>query len=568
MLKMLQQPALEAWNHSSAEGFRQSIDYSTAFIATDLSWGAQIEALGEGKLDPETHRRVGIAAFTTHVLRGLINGFRHRLGQSDNDAEHPFRRATLTADQEGAIVKELSETWHLKPSIASFSALRRSLGQRLVHIREFASREAALGESGRSQRVADNAALHLHFLQAAAFGVEVFNDAVGEQDGKWALLFDELEIAPGWIREELIRSLRGTDDKLLLKLALSPYSFEAQLMEPALGAVVGNDYDQISLWYAEKQEGYAFCEHLWYGMLAERGLPPLAPKDVLGQSYFETTQDEWAVTGTAYGPAGRLGKLFVKMAQKDRTFRAHLHDKGIDPRALHKIDPGERAAEVRKIAPLLAVRDYYRSWGDESGSGEDYKRSRKQATIYAGASSLFAISEGNPRWFIGIVEVLLDWMGKDKSTIPGTVQADELRKAAQRFSALLRTIPLPAELRTGKSERWLLTILNTIGEYFHRRVVVDDFVPEPPGSIIVDTHTPPAVLQLLAQAVNSGALVYLPDSESQVLLSSLRGKTFRLSYLLAPIQRTPLRRGIAVSLSPILKTSSKGTQQQLLLEDE
>src|SRR5690606_1443301 len=160
--------------------------------------------------------------------------------------------------------------------------------------------------------------------------------------------------------------------------------------------------------------------------------------------------------------------------------------------------------------------DYYRAWSSKSKIRVGHKRSRKQATLYAGAASLFAITEGNPRWFIGIVDVLMDWMGKDKDRIPGTVQADELVKSAQRFSALLRTIPLPAALRTGKSERWLLSILNSIGTFFHRKVVLDDFVPEPPGSFTVDANTPDSVIQLLNQAINSGAIVYLPDDGAQV----------------------------------------------------
>ena len=58
----------------------------------------------------------------------------------------------------------------------------------------------------------------------------------------------------------------------------------------------------------------------------------------------------------------------------------------------------------------------------------------------------------------------------------------------------------------------------------------------------------------LTRALNAGAIVYVPDEDGQLLLASLRGKRFRLSYLLAPTYHVPLRLGRAVSLSKILNT--------------
>src|SRR3954470_15580022 len=52
LLKMLQQPALEAWNHPHADEYRSIIDFTGVFIATDVSWGRQVQSLGYGKLEP------------------------------------------------------------------------------------------------------------------------------------------------------------------------------------------------------------------------------------------------------------------------------------------------------------------------------------------------------------------------------------------------------------------------------------------------------------------------------------------------------------------------------------
>jgi hypothetical protein len=453
---------------------------------------------------------------------------------------------------EREIVMDIASCWKLSPSIPSLLSLRQSLSKRLVDIRTFASQEATLGDAGRPERVASLTHLHLHFLQAASLGVEIFNDAVDQSDEKWALLFDELELAPDWIREELVRHLRGAEDRFLLKLALSPFAREVGEFESAQGAAPVHDYDQIPLWYAHKQDGYPFCEKLWYGILRERELPAVSPAQLLGRSFFETTVADWRPTGTAYGPNSRWGKLFIRMAKQDPSFRRYLRRKGIDPFQLHKMEGSERAAEIRKIAPVLAVREYFRTYEDDPSSVAR-GRSRKQVTLYSGADSLFAITEGNPRWFLGLVDALLANRDSITSPIPPTVQAAQLVQAAQRFAALLRTIPLPIGEIADRTERGLLTLINQVGEFIHDQVVSEEFTAEPPGTFIVDSNTSDAMLAVLGRALNAGALVYVPDDRGQVILTSLRGKRFRLSYLLAPLHKTPLRLGRGVALSKILR---------------
>jgi hypothetical protein len=69
----------------------------------------------------------------------------------------------------------------------------------------------------------------------------------------------------------------------------------------------------------------------------------------------------------------------------------------------------------------------------------------------------------------------------------------------------------------------------------------------------VDARTPDSVLGALTQALNAGAVVYVPDDDGQLILTSLRGKRFRLSYLLAPIYGFPIRLGKDVALSRIVR---------------
>ena len=49
---------------------------------------------------------------------------------------------------------------------------------------------------GRNERLATNHSLHLHFLSAAGVAIETFEHYGELVAGKWAYLFDELELAP------------------------------------------------------------------------------------------------------------------------------------------------------------------------------------------------------------------------------------------------------------------------------------------------------------------------------------------------------------------------------------
>ena len=70
LLKMLQLPALASWKHPDADGFRAKIDFTGVFVAADISWGAQLTALGEARLPDDLRTLLGFSAFTTHMLSG------------------------------------------------------------------------------------------------------------------------------------------------------------------------------------------------------------------------------------------------------------------------------------------------------------------------------------------------------------------------------------------------------------------------------------------------------------------------------------------------------------------
>jgi hypothetical protein len=563
LLKMLQQRALEAWRHPRSEEYRARIDYAGVFVPTDITWSVQLKALGAGRLDQRSVYTLGYAAFTTQVQRSLLRAFGHRVASELPDGWTAHLRVTATPAKQAELVTSLAEGWRLSPKILTFDALNLALSRRLMIVAEEARRLAGLSEQRRIERLAEQDFVASNCIASVSYGIDAFEAAVGVS-GKWALLFDELELAQPWVREELLASLRSVDDRLVFKLAMSPYNQDIGPVDDVTSASPDNDYDQIVLWYVEKEQGYKFAEAIWRALTERATGRAIPPHDALEYGYFESEPADWA-DGTAYAAGSRHAKNFAKLWEADPTFRAFLGGLGIDGRLIHEASRDERAAILRKIAPLVVTRNEFRTRDSETPSRRRKQsrvsrtiRTRKNPLIYTGAESLFAVTEGNPRWLIGIIDQLLQ-VSHFKGEVDRPHQARAIARASQRFAALLRNAPLQQS-----TDRGVLSILADVGKFIFAQVVREPFTADPVGSFIVDSHVSPDVEHALGIALNTGAIVYVPDEDQNVLIKSLRGKRFRLSYLLAANYWNPIRLGRALSLSTIL---TRSTEAQHLLPE-
>lgn len=555
LLKMLQIPALKEWQHERADEYRSTIDFVGVFVAADVSWGAQLSALGGHTLREDVQHILGHAAFVTHILMALVRGMGDVL---DPDLRsHPTLgrlAAHISAGAQAELINELAEAWHLEPRLPTISSLVGALRGRLLEISHIAN-QICLG-ARHDELFANNSFLFLGAIESVSFGVDQFNAASGQPYRKWGLLFDELEIAPKGIRQSLLSALRSTNQNILFKLSMSPYNEDAELLESSIAAMPGQDFQPIELWYARKEQGYEFSRALIKSMCAELGIEA-DPEEIFGHSYVTIEDATTAVRISAYRPGTALHRRFTELAARDPSFRDYLKSNSVDLAKMHLMGEAERAGAVRKITSIVALREAYRSLSDALvGSAA---RSRKNPSLFAGYEALLAIVEGNPRWLIGLIGPLLRRYASKPKRVPRPVQARAVSTASNRFRALLRTIPyipdqeLDAKHRQGSS-RGLLSLLDVIGERFHRNVVSDSFAAEPVLSFTVDANAPENLLQALGKALNAGAIILVPDSAAEPMASSLRGKRFRLSYMLAPHFGLPLLLGRATSLNKILSS--------------
>src|SRR5262249_32767731 len=97
------------------------------------------------------------------------------------------------------------------------------------------------------------------------------------------------------------------------------------------------------------------------------------------------------------------------------------------------------------------------------------------------------------------------------------------------------------------------------------------FNADPPSKFRVDNDVDDELIEDLQYALNAGGIVHMPDGDGDALLQDLRGKTFRLAYMLAPhYPTTPTTGGRAVDLSTLLanRRPSWSLSRQLELDAE
>jgi hypothetical protein len=556
LLKMLQPAALAAWSGPRSETFRKTIRYTGVFIASDISWSKQLNSLGYGKLHPANQQVLVLACFTTHVIHAVLESMADRL-----NSKHSYRRVSLTGEQESMLVRELSAVLRVKPEISSLLSVRQAMRNRLSNIRVLANACSLMSHAQCSERLAGESLLHLDFLDVCSNICAIFNEAIGESGATWSLLFDELETAPEWIIDQLFSALRSSDPRLFLKLAISPVSaaaFRALFKED--GAVHRNDHEQIRLWYSDRADSKAFCRALWDSLTRKHGLQ-ISAEEALGRSVFEPKDNRAVRRRSPYSVGEPWHKVFTSLQKKDVSFVNFLKSRNIDLASAESLWLSKRDSILRKAAPVAAVRDFYLH---ASKKGEVTARQRKTSELYAGADSIFAITEGNPRWFIGLASPLINFLveSRGKKKVPNSEQAKEIDAAADRLLALMKTIPVEYENPRG-DEVSLDSLLETIGKKLHSEIVEESFSIDPALTFVVDENVPPGTRELLASAVNRGAVVLVDESSTKAIVGEMLNAKLRLSFLLAAKYGLLLRKGKAVRLSTILKPQSRAEVSRL-----
>lgn len=543
LLKMLQPRALAHWSSSEADTYRQMVDFTGVFVPTDISWNRQSTAYVSG-LSEQTARTFRGAAFTTQVLHALIETLQWRSDTTNPLNNTKYRQVELRRESERQLVQQLSETWSLTPKTDSLQGLKYSLSARNAEIWRIA--QAATLKAGQDDEIPGW--MSNEFLSCFNQATEMFDDLVGEPDSKWALLFDELELAPAWIMTGLLTAMRSTYSRVLFKLALNPFDEQFEQIRDALQASVGQDYNEIVLWNVRREDGQRFSRRLFISICEDQGRTVEQVEDLLGVSVLEDDESDKAVP--SYAPQSSQWKQLKLAIKNDPSFEQYWANKGVDIDNIRNLPENERAAKVRKIYPLIVLRNHFRPEKGSPQADRQKRKGRKSLEVYRGASTILSITEGNPRWIIGVTRRLLSEAQGASFPIRPNKQAAVLEATMHAFRARLKTISIGSRERPDRMEG-LLSLVDKVGEYFSDEFIIADFNSEPHLTFTLDSTASNELQAGIGRALNAGAIVYIPDKDSSGMLHDLKGKRFRLSYLLAPFYQLPLRLGGVVSLGKI-----------------
>lgn len=570
LLKMLSAEGQDAWTVPSAEPHKKTLGYTGIYVPSDIAWGTMLESLK--KAGQEEH--VGIlfseAAFVTHVLLAVAAGIERHV------TLHPVRRPEQVADTpedtnilptqaelEWAI-ESIAAMWRVKPMSLSPASLVYALRLRLLDIKRDANLLAQLGGSGSGAPTQDY--LGMDMLESASQALQAFDAIYQRPDHRWCLLLDEFEVAPMHLQTTVLAAMRASGaQKILLKVALAPCGpdllYEQQSSAPPSQI---NDVQQVELWYADKAEASEFCQQVF--LSRSNSYPALsgkAPNEVFGTSAYAVVDDSAETEQISlFSQASskdrkRVADQFQSLAEKDASFVEFLQRKQIDLSQELGMQPSDpHGNTMRKIAPLVAFRNAYR------GKSVGGKRGVKPFnTAYSGWESISAISEGNPRWLIGLITRILAQSDQRQFPVPTPQQTAAVQWNCQRYAEMLQAVA-NEQFGSIKTSTPVYDVLSKIGEYFHTRLVTTSFVEDPPMSFIVDDHVSDDVEHALRIAVNHGAIVCFEAAADVGGFRTLRGRRFRLTYLLAPVFKLPMRKSKSVLLSTILEPKPEAPAKQ------
>lgn len=563
LLKMLRLPALRMWAGDDADQFRLAMNFTGVFVPADITWSEMIEALGRKKMAPDLREAVVQSMFCTNVLLALTEAFESRLIPTANAVAKDYRLASCDSATLTAALAVIADHWSLKPKILSLSGIKAALQSRLLLIQTVVAKcvkgQAAVVDDLDTQLPF----LHLHATTAVEVAVNQFDTAIGDDNGKWALLFDEFEIAPAEMQSMVFRRFRSAGNKVFYKVGLAPCTAHTMgSLAKMSEATSTNDYIYVELWYSEKRLALEFSEKLFRSIMSRssNGAANSSPTEIFGANHFVVEDgNDPDVVAQPYGKGEHWKLVFESLREKDETFARFLSNKRIDPANLETSPTTETGNTVRKIAPLVAFRDAFRRDGQHSA-----KRGRKKLNFaYSGWEAISAICEGNPRWLIGILNMMMAAEALGATAVKPSTQVDKIREATESFSSMLSTVPLTS--RGIETTQQIDKLLRQIGEYFFARLVTDDFVEEPPLSFWVDEKVSADIQAAIRIAINHGALISISDPVVKVEgFEDLVGKRFRLAYLLAPRFKLPLRATKAVALSTILTHAKAAAAPNLL----
>lgn len=553
LLKMLQLRSLAYWKHPDASEVKSNIAFHSIFLGTDVLWGSQLEAGSKSISDAHKRAQVRRTSFRLHLSLAFLKSLADaRDEQLLLNGELSRFFINLDDQAETELARTLSEIWLVETVVYSLSGVRTAIRTQLSKL------QVVIDDLIRDPEFSVPDFVKLHPVAPVISGLEETSEAIGQTGRKWAILCDELEIAPEMIRRDLFELLRSTSHNVIFKFSLFPHTSELDELDAVNAPESGNDYQTLDLSYPYKEAAYPFCKDLFNGMIEQASGPPTdGPENVLGDGWFDGGRSSRRTTSSnLQAPNGKIYRRAAKLEKQDAGFRRWLKERNFRLSEVFDLEENVQA-QFRKAIPFILTRA-------EFVSSKGNFRSRKASTIYSGPFSLFAISEGNPRIFINLMRPLIFDYARKKGTVSEASQTASIDATIHRYKASLSAIPT-----AGKDDvQSIMQLVDVIGRFLQSDQLLEEFRPEPFSTLEIDSDVSQEILGLVGRAINAGVLIRMPSergagSNLDNHSSELIGTRLRLAYTLCPTYKLPLTvAGQSVKLSTVLHTRTAARRRK------
>jgi hypothetical protein len=546
--------------------FLSTLDFSyiPVYIPAESIWKGTAQLISEDGLGEEERDLLLNGLFVDHCLHQLICSLEDasRGGSPDLSTLSTPWSIEMSPAQEAEISVSCSELWQLERPKHSLLGLKLGLIQRANGFRSVISSLTARQSLTKTYGPAKVARLDLLLMLKGFF--DIIDTVIGPK--RWAVSFDEMEIAPKRVLQQLYENLRSFDQRAVLKFSLFPfmdfYQAEERLAAMGTGPVDGQDYHSIVLTSRFANADYSFARRIFQQECVERGVDFGAFTAYLNKS---TAVHRGSREAKSTGFERRFDKIFASSVRSgDRKFVDFMkaNDLGTEEAINDLRGENKRAQLLRKIAPIAEIRSYYFSRDlKQLDSEQRFRRSSaKGYGYYHGFDQLLALSESNPRAIKYFMNELIPAFVSGE--ISSVAQNRIIPRNVDRFRALIAAHTYSSGVRSSSSLATLF-VIDTLGNFLAENLLSEEFQPQPPLSFSIKSLAPD-IRDAIILGINSGGLIADQRGDGRQLLFDLEDCRIRISHRLAPYFKLPTITGQSRMLSHLPAVDDSRRQPDLL----
>ncbi len=509
------------------------LDHVPLYIPADTLWKGEasafenMQSLGRSDIKSETIQFVQHALFVDYCLYEVIASIQDAAEIATKyDEELPKWCFKVSREVEANICQECSAFWELPSRPKSFLGLKLAL---LKRQNSYSAMINSLDDPDFSD-INHEEPRNLFIMLTGFF--EIMQEFTGVK--KWALHFDEMEIAPQSILNEIYQRLRSFDSRAVIKFSLFPYiDFVKEDGSSRSGPQEGHDFETITLSGKFKNETYSFASELISKICDSRDVNLDSFK-----KYVNSAADQHTLQFKDNGHRIRRYKeIFRSLSEKDHTFASYLKDNNIIISEISNYTEKNKAPLVRKLGGVSEFRYHYLK---SFKGGKGIKASRKSYHYFNSFDQILKLTEQNPRAIHFYCDDIINCMNANRPS-QGALK-DVIKKNVNRFRALVATQIVPFDPSYNKRMSHALDVVDILGEGLYTQLITKTFSPEPQLAFKIAQSMGDYSLRILGIAVNSGAII-LDESNQRGLHLDLQGLRFRISYQLSPWYPLPTQTG-------------------------